>query len=216
MLHHDAPVRANLQAELNAVAARRRPAADAGELERTVLAASAGDHAAWSAMLERFTGAVRAVARRHRLAAHDVDDVVQTTWLRLLQHIGGVREPAAIGAWLETTARRECLQILRSGQRERPSDAELDSGDAAPPVDEARLIEAERSSTLRRAVDRLPHHQRRLVTMLLAEAAPSYTDISRALDMPIGSIGPTRGRALSTLRRDSELIHRLGEDAETC
>jgi RNA polymerase sigma factor (sigma-70 family) len=216
MLHHDAPVRARLHAERHAAAARRRPPVDAGELERAVLAASAGDSAAWSAILDRFSGGVRAVARRHRLGAHDVEDVVQTTWLRLLQHIGRVREPAAIGAWLETTARRECLQIIRSAQRERPTDTELEGGDAAPAVDEARLVEADRRRAVRGAVERLPSHQRRLMTLLLAEPAPSYSDIAHALDMPIGSIGPTRGRALSGLRSDADLIRRLSEDVETC
>jgi DNA-directed RNA polymerase specialized sigma24 family protein len=127
-----------------------------------------------------------------------------------------VREPAAIGAWLETTARRECLQVIRSAQRERPTDADLDDGNAVPAVDETRLVEAERAHALRGAVERLPNRQRRLMMLLLAEAAPGYTEIARALDMPIGSIGPTRGRALSSLRRDADLIGRLGEDAETC
>src|SRR4051794_34157424 len=109
MLQHDREFLSGLQAERQTAAARRRLAAEAGELDRAVRAATAGDRVAWKAIVSRFSARVRNVARRHRLGSSDVDDVMQTTWLRLLQPIGQLREPAAVGAWLETTARRECL-----------------------------------------------------------------------------------------------------------
>src|SRR5215218_6556750 len=87
-----------------------RPASLSGEgLEQIVRAAAAGDDHAWTLLQDRFTKRIRAVARGYRLAPQDVDDVAQTTWLRLLEHIGAVRDANAVGAWLETTARRESL-----------------------------------------------------------------------------------------------------------
>src|SRR4051812_6389043 len=148
-------------------------------------AATAGDGGAWSALIERFAARVRGVARAHRLGAHDVEDVVQTTWLRLFEHIGTVREPRALGAWLETTGRRESLRILRARQREFPTDREHVLDRPVPPVDDQRLVVAERGAVLaeRRAalamaLERLPGRQRALVSMLFADSAPSYEAIS--------------------------------------
>src|SRR4051812_46474876 len=163
-------------------------------------AAAAGDGGAWSALIERFVARVRGVARAHRLAAHDIEDVVQTTWLRLLEHIDTVREPRALGAWLETTGRRESLRLLRERQREFPTQSEHILDRPVAPVDEQRLVAAEhraalaeRRAALATALEQLPGRQRELVSMLFADSAPSYQTISSSLKLPIGSIGPTRG-----------------------
>jgi len=117
VLHHTRAFTAGLQADRRAAAARRRAPAGAAELERLLAAASKGDDGAWSALGRRFGARVRAVARAHRLTAHDVEDVVQTTWLRLVEHIHRIRDARALGAWLETTARREILRFLRGTRR---------------------------------------------------------------------------------------------------
>src|SRR4051794_19089771 len=104
--HHYRSYIGTLEADRRTIRARTRPPVDARELERIVLAAATGDGSAWSALIERFAARVRVVARAHRLGAHDVEDVVQTTWLRLLEHIDRVHEPGALGSWLQTTARR--------------------------------------------------------------------------------------------------------------
>jgi RNA polymerase sigma factor (sigma-70 family) len=202
--------------ELLEAAARRHTARPSHpdattELERVVRAAKAGDAGAWSALVERFTARVRSVARRHRLAAHDVEDVVQTTWLRLLEHIDGVREPSALGAWLETTARRESLRTANTGRREELTDAEP-LADAVEPVDERRLADRERRVALGAALEQLAPRQRALLSLLLADPVPSYGEISRTLDMPIGSIGPTRARCLARLRRDRALAGAVADD----
>jgi RNA polymerase sigma factor (sigma-70 family) len=208
MLHHHNRGYINtLEAERQGAAARRRPPVDGGELERVVLAAAAGDGGAWSALIERFAARVRAVARAHRLATHDVDDVVQTTWLRLLEHIDTVREPRALGAWLETTGRHESLRVLRARQRECPTDSEQLVDRPVAPVDEQRLVAAEHRAALAMALEQLPGRQRALLSMLFADSDPNYQTISSSLELPIGSIGPTRGRALARLRRDHDLVN---------
>jgi RNA polymerase sigma factor (sigma-70 family) len=195
-----------------------RPAAAPGRpsrargLDHTVKAAAAGDGEAWSALVEQFGTRVHAVARKHRLGAHDVEDVAQTTWLRLLERIETVREPAALGAWLETTTRRESLRVIRNSGRNGVSSGDLGSEPADPTVAEDRLVAAERRAGLVAGVERLPADQKRLVSMLVCDPAPSYAEISRALDMPIGSIGPTRGRVLARLRQDRELVGAIGDD----
>ena len=88
-----------------------------------VLAARAGDRAAWEQLVERFTPLLWATARAHRLGEADAADVVQTAWLRLLEHLGSLRDPHAVGSWLATTARHESLRTLRLGARQIPTDA---------------------------------------------------------------------------------------------
>src|SRR5438093_10754388 len=82
------------------------------ELEQLVRDAAAGSQHAWKTLVARFERLVWAVARAHRLNSADAADVVQTTWLRLVEHLGDVQEPERLGAWLATTARRECLRTL--------------------------------------------------------------------------------------------------------
>jgi RNA polymerase sigma factor (sigma-70 family) len=195
------------------LAARKRLPADAGELEQLMLAASAGDSAAWSSLMRRFTARLRAVVRSHRLPAHDVEDVIQSTWVRLYENIGNVREPLALGAWLETTARRESVRVLRSSQRERASDDEqlVAIADQVPAVDENRLAAKQDRTAVAQALTGLSPHQRRLLALLFADPAPSYDEISRTLEMPIGSIGPTRARILERLRRDPRLVRAMAD-----
>ncbi|MGZ4591698.1 MAG: RNA polymerase sigma factor, partial [Actinomycetes bacterium] len=94
---------------------------DVGELVR---AATAGDQSSWDELVDRFTGLVWHVARGHRLGEADAADVVQTVWLRLVESLPRLREPAAVAGWLATTARHESLRLLRRAGRE-VSDEEL-------------------------------------------------------------------------------------------
>ena len=211
MLHHNPQFVESLAAERRTVAAARRPPADAAELERLVSAAAAGNGDAWTALVGRFTARLRSVARAYRLHPHDTEDVAQTTWLRLLEHIGELRDARAVGAWLETTARRESLRKIEAGRRERPTDDEYMSCEPVAPVDEARLLQSERHAALTDALETLPPRQQRLLGMLVQEREPSYQEISQTLDMPIGSIGPTRVRALARLRQDQRLACLMDE-----
>jgi RNA polymerase sigma factor (sigma-70 family) len=183
--------------------------AERHELDAMVKGAKRGDAASWNALVARFTARVRANARRHRLAPHDVDDVTQTTWLRLLEHIGSVREPAALGAWLETTAQRESLRVIRKSKRERTTEQQLNE-EVVEPVAERELVAAERKQALEASLERLPARQRALIGLMVANPSMSYTDIAETLDAPIGSIGPTRARSFERLRRDPELLRACG------
>jgi RNA polymerase sigma factor (sigma-70 family) len=190
----------------------RRVAQSNEALDLIVSSAAAGDNRAWALLQARFTTRIRAVARLHRLSPHDIDDVVQTTWLRLLEHIGAVRDASAVGAWLETTARRESLRLLRRTNRERPTDDTVLADRPDEPVAERRLVTAELRAALDESLRQLPGSQRRLLVKMFNEPAATYAQISQSLGMPIGSIGPTRARSLARLRSDSELVSAIGED----
>lgn len=170
------------------------------DVERLVRAAAGGDGAAWDELVARFGGLVWAVARSHRLSNADAADVVQTTWLKLVQYLGDLRNPAAVGGWLATTARRECVRVLNAAKQQVPcGDDLLDRATDEPPLD-ADLLREERDALLWRAVAGLRPEDQALVRMLAADPPPSYSEIGAALGMPTGSIGPTRARCLQRLR----------------
>lgn len=165
--------------------------------------AVAGDRTAWDALVDRYTGMLWSIARAHRLGDHDAGDVIQTTWLRLLDNLERIDDPNRLGGWLATTARRECLHVLRRTKREPALDvvellAPVSSQDD-PDVD-VGVLRDERDSLLWTVFDTLSDACRRLLRVMIADPAPSYAEISGALDMPIGSIGPTRQRCLAALR----------------
>lgn len=169
-----------------------------------VKSASAGDQSAWDALVGRYGSRVWAVARAHRLSTADAEDVFQVTFLRLVTHIGTIRDPSRVGAWLATTARHECLRILRRAGRSVPSgdDPVLDAADPLMPPIDRKLLADERQVALWQALSRLSASCQRLLRVLMADPEPTYEEVSQALDMPIGSIGPTRGRCLKHLRRE--------------
>jgi RNA polymerase sigma factor (sigma-70 family) len=189
-------------------------AEDAGALVRL---AAEGDESAWSALVRRFSGLVWSVARSHNLGGADAEEVFQTTWLRLTEHVGRIKEPDRVGAWLATTARHESLKIIRAGKRAAPTDDldALDLGDDDSP--ETRFLDAEQSAAddatkqrLWAAFQRLPDRCRELLRVLIADPPLSYTEISAMFGIAIGSIGPTRGRCLRQLRELFTLEEELG------
>lgn len=170
-------------------------------------AAAAGDQEAWGLLVGRYAGMVWAIARSFRVNEADAGDAVQTTWLRLVEHLNGIVDPERLPGWLATTVRRECLRILRRGTRERLVEPITDTPDVHAddtPSALARLLVEERDSDLWRAFATIPPASQRLLRMLMADPRPSYAAIAEILTMPIGSIGPCRRRALDQLRRATD------------
>ena len=168
-------------------------------------AAAAGDAAAWDALVDRFSELIWAVARGLGLSPADAADVSQTTWLRLAEHVGRLREPDRVGAWLATTARNEALRTLKRAARQVPTDWEVDParsrGYDEPP--EQRILDDERNAALWQAFEGLSGPCKVLLRYLIVEPPPSYAEVSAVLDIPTGTIGPRRNRCLDNLRRSS-------------
>jgi len=180
--------------------------AGAGEL---VHAAAAGDQSAWDKLVDRFSGLVWSVARSFRLGDADAADVTQVTWLRLVEHLHRIEDGDRIGAWLATTARREALRLIRQQGRVVTFDDDAVLDELAPqdvPEPAQRLLAAERDAALWAALDGISPRCQHLLRVLVADPPPSYEEISAALDMPIGSIGPTRARCLEHLRRHAARV----------
>jgi RNA polymerase sigma factor (sigma-70 family) len=159
----------------------------------------AGERDAWTALTRRHSNRLWSVARGFRLSDADAADAVQTTWLRLVEHIDGLREPEYVGTWLATTVRRECLDVLKRRTRLVVSDRWGDVADRTDALD-SHLLRDERDKALWRAFRTLEERCRTLLRVLMADPPPHYAEVSAALDIPIGSIGPTRQRCLAKLR----------------
>jgi RNA polymerase sigma factor (sigma-70 family) len=172
------------------------------QITELVSAAATGDASAWDELVREFSGMVRSIARWHRLSDADAADVAQATWLRLFEHLDRIKEPARIGAWLATTARRECLRVLRGAQRCVPLGDEWEYGESTDAAADSGLLAAERDRALKRCFARLRVADQQLLTLLMADEEPAYADISVAMAIPVGSIGPTRARALERLRSE--------------
>jgi RNA polymerase sigma factor (sigma-70 family) len=176
------------------------------DVEQLVEAARAGDADAWDALVDRYLPLVTAVIRRLRLSPADADDVNQTVWLRLVEHLDAVREPRALPGWLATTARHEGLRLIKRRARDLPVDPAGTTFDTPEVVDPGEaLVQDLRSHALREAMLDLSEPRRELLLLLLADPPLSYDEISARLGIPRGSIGPTRARALEQLRESRAL-----------
>jgi RNA polymerase sigma factor (sigma-70 family) len=166
-----------------------------------VTRAREGDQRAWDDLVASYLGMVHAICRTYRLGNDDAADVNQVVWLRLVEHLGRIRAPAAVGGWIAATARNECLRVIRTSGRMVLTDVEADLDRAVPgdPIDASLLVD-ERDRALVDAFARLGDRCQHLLRLLMAEPPPGYDVVAAALDMPVGSIGPTRGRCLQQLR----------------
>ncbi|MER6460666.1 sigma-70 family RNA polymerase sigma factor [Streptomyces sp. NPDC048409] len=181
---------------------------DRAEVGALVQSAVDGDAAAWKALVEGLSPLVWSVVRAHRLSDADGHEVYQTVWFRFAQHLGRIREPDKAGSWLASTARNECLKVIRGLTRLMPTDDPqvLDrvSEDRTPEqslIDaEDRADEAERIRLLWQEFEELGDRCRQLLRVLMASPPPSYAEVSGALGIAVGSIGPLRQRCLRRLR----------------
>jgi RNA polymerase sigma factor (sigma-70 family) len=168
--------------------------------------AGEGCSKAWHELVGRFGGMIAATGRRYRLNAADVAELQQITWLRLVENLHKIEQPERLGGWLATTARRESLQLLRRASKYHAGADQMlaNMPDHQLPEPDARPIAQEREAVLRTAWDRLTPRCQELLSLLMMDDPLGYKDLSKLLRVPVGSIGPTRGRCLERLRRLAE------------
>ncbi|WP_063763300.1 RNA polymerase sigma factor [Streptomyces sp. NRRL WC-3742] len=184
----------------------------------------AGDQDAWSQLVDRYTPLVFAIARGHRLGRADCEDVVQTTWLRAVQHLGKLRSPERIAQWIATSARRESLKCLEKSGRSVPvgEPAVFDRPEPSENHPEERVLTAEQGDEVLLAFCELTPRCQALLSLLVADPPMPYDEIVVTLGMARGSIGPIRGRCLAHLEKimrqragrspqDAELIRTVRE-----
>jgi RNA polymerase sigma factor (sigma-70 family) len=181
-----------------------------------VTCARNGDKHAWDALVERYAPLIWSICRRHRLGDADAEDVGQSVWLRLVEQLGRVRDPAALPGWLATVTRRECLRVLRAARGPLTAGYGLDAEflpDEQARTAEQELLLAERHAALREAFLDLPPGGQQLIALLIQDPPVPYAEISARLGIPVGSIGPTRSRCLDQLRRSPAIAALINADS---
>lgn len=184
------------------LAAVREQDAGVADVAQLVRRAAAGDHWAWERLVDQYARLIWAITRGFKLVESDAADVFQATWLRLLENIDRLEQPARVGSWLAATARHECLRSVAARKKVLlvHDDITLKDGVAHEPDVDEKLLAEESARVVREALSCLPWRWRRLVELLMADPPASYAEISDQLGLPVGSIGPTRGRCMARLR----------------
>lgn len=180
------------------------------EAEQGTLASRAGDvfaryrngeAAAMGELVAMLTPILWHTVRAQRLDRESTEDVLQTTWLALVGHADSISDPRAVLQWMLVAARREAWRVLRNQNRQTP--AEIDDDAVATPeaqLPEQLALAGVDQKLLWSHFSRLPERCRELLRVIAFADRPDYAELARALRMPVGSIGPTRGRCLAKLR----------------
>jgi RNA polymerase sigma factor (sigma-70 family) len=160
-----------------------------------------GDETQMGELIALLTPILWHTVRAQRLERESAEDVLQTAWLALVRSADTIADPRAVLQWLIVSVRREAWRVTRRADRVRPADFDADdlvtSEDEIP---EQIMLRADRRGRLWEHVQRLPEKCRELLRVIAFADRPDYASIAQALGMPVGSIGPTRGRCLAKLR----------------
>ncbi len=166
-----------------------------------------GDEARMGDLVRLLTPILWHTARAARLDAATAEDVLQNVWLALVRSADAIHEPAAVLAWLVVSTKRESWRVAKAQARTRPEDFEASDSAAASVAErssqasvESEVVTAEIDSRLWLHLESLPERCRALLRVVAFADRPDYAELAKALGMPVGSIGPTRGRCLAKLR----------------
>lgn len=182
-----------------------------------VAAARGGDSQAWSQLVDSHCGLVWSIVRGFRFDEETSKDVFQTVWLRLAEHLDRIREPAKLAGWIGQTTRNECVGVVRQRSRVVVTDEVVDLGEpieglaSAEPDPIDGIVRDENRMAVAAAFQRLPDRCQQLLRLLIVDPPVSYDEISEILELPMGSIGPTRSRCLDSLRASPEIFRITGE-----
>jgi RNA polymerase sigma factor (sigma-70 family) len=170
----------------------------------------AGDPSALDELVHVMSPILWHVVRATGLDKEHSEDVVQTAWLALVRSADSVGDPQAVARWLCTTARREAWRVSKTAGRSTAIDDEaLEWRLPTQPSPESEVVLGDEQARLWESLKALPERCQKLLRIVAMEPRPDYARIAGELKMPIGSIGPTRGRCLDKLRNE---LQRTGAD----
>lgn len=173
--------------------------------DQTLLqACRAGDQQAWSQLLSQYERLVYSIPRNYGLSQDDAADIAQLTFTALLESLDNIQDAERLGSWLATVARRHSWRMIERGKREQ-SEAVAPIPETAALLgrtDDNPIERWELSEWLNRGLSLLNERCRELLIALYFEQGkPQYSDIAERLDIPVGSVGPTRARCLERMRQ---------------
>ena len=173
----------------------------AARMANLLSAARAGSEDALGRIVNELSPLLWQVARSAGLSQGDAEDVLQTVWIRLITHLDGIHEATALTGWLVTTTKREAWRVRAAGRKQVLADQDVfaDLPDQGPGSEEQVILDDQRRA-LWAALGQLPRRCQELLRIMAFTPRPDYAAVAAALGMPVGSIGPTRGRCLAKLR----------------
>jgi RNA polymerase sigma factor (sigma-70 family) len=182
-----------------------------------VTRAGKGDQQAWDVLVERYSPLIWSICRRYQLSRADAEDVGQRIWLQFMNHLGAIRDPAALPGWLTTTTRRECSRVVRAARGPQAAGQLLDENipDKQTRTAEQELLAAERHAALREAFTCLSPSRQQLMALLIQDPSVPYAEISARLGIPVSSIGPTRRRCLDQIRHHPAIAALINDEDGT-
>lgn len=166
-----------------------------------------GDRQRLSELVDLVTPVLWHAARAQGASPAVCEDAIQTAWLQLVDRGESIAEPGAVLGWLVVVVKREVWRTLKGSRRELGV-AEVPERPTADPDPETASVLAERQQVLEEHLRTLTPRCQELMRVIAFADRPDYAQIAEALGMPVGSIGPTRGRCLQKLRLT------LGSDPE--
>lgn len=158
-----------------------------------------GDQEAWSELVEAMSPLIWSIARSFRLDNATAKDVAQTVWMRVVENLDRIEDPNRFPGWIATTCRREAMTVKNRSSRMVPSEFEFDIPDETESVED-HLVASEEHARLISALGSLRQSDQELLRLLAAEPPLSYSEIAEITGRPVGSLGPSRARALERLR----------------
>jgi RNA polymerase sigma factor (sigma-70 family) len=170
------------------------------------------DAGAWESLVRRYQRLIASITIKYGLTSDDSADVLQSVCLALLQQLPNLRNQEKLSSWLITVTVRECWKLRQRGSRSTFLDEEqwervAETPDQAQQLIEGQLLTIERQRLIRRSVELLPPQCRQLIEYLFYAPSPiTYAEISRHLNIPVASIGPTRGRCLAKLKENLKKV----------
>jgi RNA polymerase sigma factor (sigma-70 family) len=161
-----------------------------------------GDETKMGELVALLTPILWHTVRAQRLDAQTAEDVVQTTWLALVRNSEAIADPQAVLQWLIVSARREAWRVVKRTDRIEPREFEDDDVVTSPlDLPEEQVLREDSDSRLWQHIAQLTERCRELLRVIAFADRPDYASVAESLGMPIGSIGPTRGRCLAKLRQ---------------
>ena len=175
-----------------------------------VQACLAGDEAAWATLFHRYSRLIYKIPLSFGFPTLEAEEIFQETAMEIVEGLADLRSHAHLHPWIVTIARRVCIRRLRSAPKYTTTDLQLLENEIEQGADsvEEVLIRLEEYSLLRKALAGLDPKCRTLLTELFLKDQPvAHVDVATVLNVPLGSIGPTRTRCLEKLRKEVELLY---------
>jgi RNA polymerase sigma factor (sigma-70 family) len=184
---------------------------DADDRNATVASARRGDPQAWRTLVQNYHAVLLHIGQQCGLSPDDAADVAQTTWTVCVEKLNQLADDTAFLGWMMTICRREAYRVAAQARRCEPHDldtypfAALHRAHGAGEDVASEVSRRDELARLSSAIDDLPPRQRTVLRALARHDDADYATTARNLGVPIGSLGPTRARAVKRLRADPRL-----------